>query len=173
MEKKEVSEQEYYDYARYKQYRNSSKIIKNVFRIWFYFKQSLLQWLIKFPFGHSSTRIYFERLKGAKIGENCFMGRDVYLDSGFPEFIEIGDNCTINDFSVILTHTHLRSHPKMKSFFGKVKIYDSVAVGIRSIILPGITIGKGSIIAAGAVVTKDVPENVIVAGVPAKVIKKL
>ena len=53
----------------------------------------------------------------------------------------------------------------------KVVIGDDVWIGRRVIILPGITVGKGSIIGAGAVVTKDVPEYAVVAGVPAKVIK--
>ena len=53
----------------------------------------------------------------------------------------------------------------------KVTICDDVWIGARVIILPGVTIGKGSIIAAGAVVTKNVPEYAVVGGVPAKVIK--
>lgn len=53
----------------------------------------------------------------------------------------------------------------------KVKICDDVWIGARVIILPGVTIGKGSIIAAGAVVTKDTPEYSVVGGVPARVIK--
>ena len=54
-----------------------------------------------------------------------------------------------------------------------VKIGDRVWIGIAATILPGVTIGENSIVAAGAVVTKDVPPNTIVAGNPAKVVKKL
>lgn len=53
----------------------------------------------------------------------------------------------------------------------KVTICDDVWIGARVIILPGVTIGTGSIIGAGAIVTKDVPEYAVVAGTPAKVIK--
>lgn len=53
----------------------------------------------------------------------------------------------------------------------KVTICDDVWIGARVIILPGVTIGKGSIIGAGAVVTKDVPEYAVMGGVPARVIK--
>ena len=54
-----------------------------------------------------------------------------------------------------------------------IVIGENVWIGSNSTILPGVTIGKGSIIAAGAVVTKDVDENVVVGGVPAKFIKKI
>jgi acetyltransferase-like isoleucine patch superfamily enzyme len=54
-----------------------------------------------------------------------------------------------------------------------VVIGDDVWIGANAVILPGVTIGRHVVVAAGAVVTKDVPENTIVAGVPAKVIKKL
>ena len=54
-----------------------------------------------------------------------------------------------------------------------ISVEDDVWIGFQAVILPGITIGRGSIIGTSAVVTKDVPENVVAAGVPAKVIKKI
>ena len=54
-----------------------------------------------------------------------------------------------------------------------VKIGNKVWIGAHATILPGVTIGDGAVVAAGAVVTKDVPSNVVVAGVPAKVIKEI
>ena len=57
--------------------------------------------------------------------------------------------------------------------FGKVTIKENTWICIGAIICPGVTIGKNAVVAAGSVVTKDVPDNVVVGGVPAKVIKKI
>ena len=55
----------------------------------------------------------------------------------------------------------------------RVAIGDGVFIGVNSVILPGVTIGRNSVIGAGSVVTEDVPESVIVAGNPAKIIKRI
>ena len=57
--------------------------------------------------------------------------------------------------------------------YGKVTIKKNVWIGMGAMICPGVTIGENSVVAAGAVVTKDVPDNVVVGGVPAKIIKTL
>ena len=57
--------------------------------------------------------------------------------------------------------------------FGKVTIKENAWICIGAIICPGVTIGKNAVVAAGSVVTKDVPDNVVVGGVPAKVIKRI
>ena len=72
----------------------------------------------------------------------------------------IGNNVTINKGATILSP-------------GKVVIEENAWIGIGAIICPGVTIGRNAVVAAGAVVTKDVPDNVVVAGVPAKIIKKI
>jgi acetyltransferase-like isoleucine patch superfamily enzyme len=56
---------------------------------------------------------------------------------------------------------------------GKIHIHKNAWIGANATILPGVTIGENSIVAAGAVVNKDVPDNVVVAGIPAKVIKSI
>ncbi len=60
-----------------------------------------------------------------------------------------------------------------KGKYGNIIIHDGAWIGIKSVVLPNVVIGSGPIVAAGAVVTNDVPSNVLVAGVPAKVVKKL
>lgn len=77
---------------------------------------------------------------------------------------------------VILTHTHNIDRVdipmgKQGSRVARVIIGDDVWIGMRSIIMPGVKIGNGAVIGAGAVVTKDVPDYAIVGGVPAKIIK--
>ena len=65
-------------------------------------------------------------------------------------------------------NSSIKSQGIARSF---ILIEDNVWIGVNSTILPGVTIGSGSIIAAGAVVTKDVPKNTIVGGIPAKIIR--
>ena len=90
--------------------------------------------------------------------------------------LEIGDRCIITPDVKIIDHDHLISphKRKLKEYPGnKIKIGNDVWVGYNAIILKGVTIGNGAIVAAGSVVTKDVKSNTIVGGVPAKEIKKI
>ena len=87
------------------------------------------------------------------------------LDRTYPKGVHIGEGTAVNFGAVILTHDMARS-VHLHTRIGKYS-----AIGARSIIMPGITVGDHSIVAAGAIVTKDVPDNVIVAGNPAKVIR--
>jgi acetyltransferase-like isoleucine patch superfamily enzyme len=107
------------------------------------------------------------------IGENCVINNDVYLQSCNNGKIKIGNNVTLSYSSKLLTGgIDLSKYPQYKIHFSKdISIEDNVWIGANVIILPGIKVGSNSILAAGCVVTKDVPSNVVVAGVPAKVIK--
>lgn len=97
---------------------------------------------------------------GTIIGDNCFLdGRDKII---------IGDNTDIASQVLIYNGKHEINSPDFYADkTAKVEIGDYVFIGPRAIILPGVTIGKGAIVAAGAVVTHDVPEFKIVGGVPA------
>jgi len=105
------------------------------------------------------------------IDDNVVITFDVRLD--FSGGVKIGKNTLISKNTIIETHDHdLDPHsiPVYKDLF----IEDNVWIGMNSIILSDVRrIGSNSIIAAGSVVTKEVPKNVIVGGVPAKIIKKL
>jgi acetyltransferase-like isoleucine patch superfamily enzyme len=96
------------------------------------------------------------------------------------EMVEIGSNVLIAaNVSIVDSNGHEVSLPDpLKRIFTRgetspVKICDGVWVGANSIILPGVTIGEGSVVAAGSVVSKSVPSNVLVAGVPAKIIREI
>jgi len=88
------------------------------------------------------------------------------LDSVNPNLISIGECCVIGVRSAILTHCPIKGGRA-------VQICDAVFVGYGAIILPGVSIGNGSVVGAGAVVTKDVPAMTIVGGNPARYIGKV
>lgn len=103
-----------------------------------------------------------------KIGEDTIVGQGVFLD-GRDKLI-IGDHVDIASEVMIYNSEHNVNSEDFKAICGGVEIGDYVFIGPRAIILPGIKIGKGAVVAAGAVVTKDVDEFTIVGGVPAAVI---
>lgn len=111
-------------------------------------------------------------------GLNITLGKRVFLNSGccFQDQggIEIGDDVLIGQQVVIATLNHdLDPERRGNMSPAPVKIGNRVWIGAHATILPGVTIGDGAVVGAGAVVTKDVPENVVVAGVPAKIIKSV
>lgn len=111
-------------------------------------------------------------------GKNITVGKNVFINSGccFQDQggIEIGDDVQIGHAVVLATINHgLAPEKRHDMYFEPIKIGNRVWIGSNSTILPGITIGDGAVIAAGSVVTKDVPANTIVGGVPARVIKSV
>jgi len=119
-------------------------------------------------------------LIGFKIGSNTFIGKHVSFDVSRPDLVVIGNNVGIALNVVFLTHRRdVSLYHKDKGYndypfiFGKVLVRDNAQIGTGSIIMPGVTIGRGSIIGAGSVVTKNVPDYCVAVGVPAKVIKEL
>lgn len=111
-------------------------------------------------------------------GKNITVGKRVFINSGccFQDQggIEIGDDCLIGHQVVIATLNHDPMPDRRKSMTpAPVRIGRNVWIGSHATILPGVTVGDDAIIAAGAVVTKDVPAGTIAAGVPAKTIKRI
>lgn len=108
------------------------------------------------------------RKRGVKVGENCVIWtRDIDVNHGF--LITIGNNVTLSN-AKILAHDGSTKRALGYSRVGRVTIGDNVFVGAGAIILPGVTIGNNVIIGAGAVIAKDIPEDSVVVGNPAKVI---
>jgi acetyltransferase-like isoleucine patch superfamily enzyme len=107
--------------------------------------------------------------KNISIGSHCFINKGVLLD-GRGGKLTIGNNVDIAQDANIWTLSH-SPHDDYHSVWGAdVTIEDYVWVASRATILPGITIGRGAVVATGSVVTKDVPPMAIVAGIPAKII---
>lgn len=111
--------------------------------------------------------------KGARltIGDNVFINYGASI--GCTHTIVIGNDVMIGDLSVIIDSNYhpcdIHDDPAPKS----VHISDNVWIARQCIILPGMTIGKNSVVAAGSVVTRDVPDDVLVAGVPARVVRPI
>ena len=128
----------------------------------------------------SSVTVFIHKLRGVKIGKGSRIHRFVYIDEYCPEKIFIGSHVGVGAKSIIIAHERDFINEKRNSIYSeieikkqKIVINDYAYIGIGAIILPGVTIGKGSVIGAGAVVTSDIPPYSIAVGVPAKVIKSL
>lgn len=100
------------------------------------------------------------------IGHDTIIGDHCFLDGRAP--LTIGNHVGIASQVLIYNDEHDINSSDYGNSFGPIEIGDYVFVGPRAIILPNVKIGKGAVVAAGAVVTKDIPENEIWGGVPAK-----
>jgi acetyltransferase-like isoleucine patch superfamily enzyme len=118
------------------------------------------------------TPLYINYGKNTKIGKNVFINFDcVFLDLGG---ITIEDNVLIAPKVSLLSEGHPVSPAERQSLIpGHIHIKKNAWIGAGATILPGVTIGENAVVAAGAVVSKDVPANNIVGGVPAKIIKSI
>ena len=113
----------------------------------------------------------FAKHIGVTIGQNCFIA--TYHWSSEPYLIKIGNNVQITEGTYF--HTHGGAHVVRRidpdfDVFGKIIVKDWAYIGSGSHILPGVTIGEGALVAAGSIVTKSVPDNVVVGGNPARII---
>jgi len=109
-----------------------------------------------------------------EIGLHSFIGRGVEID--VSELVSIGDHVLIAPGVFITDHAHNIKAGILIDAQGcsstPVSIADDVWIGARAVILPGVNIGRGAVIGAGAVVTRDVVENSVVAGVPARILRE-
>jgi len=129
---------------------------------------------------------------GVTIGKNCIVGRGAYIGSG----VEVGDNCKIQNYALVYEPAKLGNgvfigpaavltndqFPRAVNPDGSIKsasdwdpvgvtIGDGASIGARAVCIAPVTVGAWALVAAGAVVTKDVPDYALVAGVPAKRIR--
>ena len=111
----------------------------------------------------------FDCAKGLTIGINSVINSNCRLDS--RGFLEIGNNVSISEDVILLTADHNEDLLGVLNREKNVFIGDYVWIGTRAMVLPGVKIGKGAVIAAGAVVTKNVEPLAVVGGIPAKFIK--
>ena len=108
--------------------------------------------------------------RGRIVGQNCSFMEGVVFDYGHCNLITIGNNVTIAPQAYLLAHDASTKRKLGYTKIGLINIEDNVFIGARAIIMPGVTVGENSIVAAGAIVTKNIPKNVVVSGNPAKII---
>ena len=156
----------------------------------------LYRTVFRIKIGHDSSihwRAEFNQPSGIEIGHNTIIGNDAFLDGRFkrewkkgeskfgryikdffgdhPRPLKIGNNVSIAGEARIYTMEHDVDDPNFSEVGAPVVIEDYAVIGTRVMILPGVTIGKGAVVASGAVVTKDVAPYAVVGGVPAQFIK--
>lgn len=114
--------------------------------------------------GLQSEHSYFE------VGDRCVILHHTYINTARE--VLIGNNVGVGGYCLIFTHGVWQNAFKGYPFqFGKVEIKDDVWLPWHVFVMPGVTIGRGTTIAGGSVVTKDIPEHCLAGGVPAKVIR--
>lgn len=121
----------------------------------------------------------FWKKRGAHIGQNT----EIYASANFgsePYLITIGNHVRINSGVQLMTHDggvwvlrYLYDDLKNVDLFGQITIGDNVHIGTNAIIMPGVTIGSNCIIGCGSIVTKNVPDNSVVVGIPGRVIESI
>lgn len=123
--------------------------------------------------------IKYAKYIGVQVGNDCEFQTNIFWGSE-PYLIKIGNNVRITQGTKFITHDggvhilrNLYVNEKKIDVFGKIEIGDNVHIGFDTIIMPNVKIGNNCIIACGAVVTKNVEDNTIVGGVPAKKIENL
>ncbi|MGF7079847.1 acyltransferase [Mucilaginibacter sp. UYCu711] len=138
-------------------------------------------WLTNFP-SNTIRILYLKKIMRVKVGESTF----IHMGCRFEGNIDIGNNTVLgrncifkgeiiikNNVSItaetyIFTSSHIVNDPDFNCFYKAVVIEDYAWIGARAMIMPGVTIGKGAVLAALSVATKDIPDFNIFAGTPAK-----
>ena len=110
-------------------------------------------------------RFYLNRVWGMDLHPTCQFSLSARFDRTYPRGIHVGEESYVAFDAAILSHEMIRR------LYAHTRIGRRCFIGARSIIMPGITVGDGSVVAAGSVVTKDVPPRTVVAGNPARVIR--
>lgn len=112
------------------------------------------------------TAFYLRKIRGVDVGVGCNINRKSKIDGVNPKGIHLGDYVRISQNALILAHDGYHDGAYMDTYIGS-----HVNIGWGAVINPGLKIGNHVIVGANSVVTKDIPDGCVVAGVPAKIIR--
>jgi acetyltransferase-like isoleucine patch superfamily enzyme len=116
------------------------------------------------------------RMRGVTMGRDCFVDPSAILETAYPENVTLGNDVRVTAGAVIMTHIkaphYLRDTGIVPAVLEPVVLEDYSFIGVNAVIMPGVTVGQASVVASGAVVVANVPPYTMVAGNPAKVIKR-
>ncbi|MFX1430227.1 MAG: acyltransferase [Promethearchaeota archaeon] len=132
----------------------------------------LISLIITYLTGWPRARNVLFRFTGMKIGKNCHISQKAIPDPLLPELIEFEEGSGVGIGVKLLTHNAMNIQHGTFSF-GPIKVCKNARIGAYSVILPGVTIGEGSIIGANSLVSEDIPPFSIAFGSPAKVVREL
>ncbi|MHA1638131.1 MAG: acyltransferase [Candidatus Thorarchaeota archaeon] len=106
----------------------------------------------------------------------CSINPYCFIGTGHGTKISIGNRVRISTAAILLTYglsVEQKDGEREHINYGDITLEDNVWIGAHAIILGGVRIGRNSVVAAGAIVTKDVPENCVAAGIPAKIVREI
>ena len=116
------------------------------------------------------------RWRGVRMGADCFVDPAAILETAYPENITIGNDVRVTAGAIIMTHIkpphYLRDKGYVPVVLKPVVLEDHCFIGVNAVVMPGVTVGRASVVGSGAVVTADVPPLTMVAGNPARIIKR-
>lgn len=137
-------------------------------KIWYRF------WYFLGYFGMgNSLRVLANKMRGVKIGKNVFIDAMVHIDTAVPHLVKIEDNVKLSVGVKIFAHNSVFQdiNPKDPIILSPVLIKKRAQIAPNAIILEGVTVGEKSIVGVSAVVNRDIPDETIAVGIPAKPIK--
>lgn len=154
-----------------------SKVFSN---FWKAFLSSIMDCWIFEPILPRKMRPWVMRRMGCKVGNGCFIGDHVRIDTGHADMITLEDSVSIAGGTRLLCHQRDFSnycigddYMKLGYVIKPIVLKKGCLIGMESFVMPGVTVGEGAIVAAGSMVTKDVPAWTIAMGRPAKVVKEI
>ena len=141
---------------------------------------NMMDWALLEPFAPRKLRPSLMRKMGCHVGQGCFIGDHVRIDTGHADMITLEDGVSIAGGSRLLCHQRDfhdycvgDDYNKLGYTIKPIVLKKGCLVGMESFVLPGVTIGEGAIVGAGSLVTKDVQAWTIATGRPATVVKTI
>lgn len=169
------SEEEYGQVSLWLMFKSALKHIRNAFLLKYCMYSVLLS-----PLNYRKIRPKVWRWMGAKVGKDCFIGYEVWVDMTNTHLIEMEDHVHVANRCLLLCHQRDLSdyhigddYAKLGYHKKKIILKKGCLIGMNSMVMPGVTIGEGAIVGAGSLVTKDIPAWTIATGRPAKVVKQI